>query len=240
MAELKEFKAEIKRIEAEIFAITGKSNDTYNWWAHDEDKSYSVYKLLSRRKAIIEENFFPVSSGEIERLKAVNKKLNKLTKSTRKKLEKMFMKSWNERQRGEEFVVEGSLYQVYKGEDSVIKFDEDGKYGSNFTLIIKVLTEYYEFNKAKIFSIQFDSEYSPLDYEGNYPEVLIRWMRSRYAPFCKTDYYMFTEICYAAQYFVKRTLYSFADLIRLNDFKQEISITHIYTHQQSADPDLRS
>lgn len=237
---MEELKRRIKEIEAEIFAITGKNNETYNFWAHDEDKRYSVYKLLSRRKDIIEEDFFPVSSGEIERLKAVNKKLNKLTKSTRKELEKIFMKSLNERQRGEEFVVGGSLYQVYKGEDSVLKFDEDGKYGSNFTLIIKVLTEYYEFNKAKIFSIQFDSEFRPIDDNGNYPEVLIRWIRSRYAPFFKTDFYMYTEICYAAQYFVKHTLYSFADLIRLNDFKQEISITHIYDHQQSADPDLRS
>lgn len=187
MIDYKELKHEIKRIEAEIFAITGKNNEIYNHWADDEDKRNRVIELLRRRNFIVEDMFFAVSKDEIERLKAVNNKLKNLTKSTRKKLGKMVMKTLYECHQGEEFVVEGSLSHVYNGEDSVLKLDEDGKYGSNFTLIIKVLTELYiALQKAEIFVLKIDSLQFRHDNRKNYTEKLSRIMESLCAPFRET------------------------------------------------------
>lgn len=238
---MKEWRPEIKAIEAEIFAITGKNNEIYNHWADDEEKRNRVIKLLNDRHSIIEDLFFPVKHVEVERLKAFNKKLKNLTKSTRKKLEKVVMKTLNERQRGEEFVVEGSLSQVYKGDDSVLKFDEDRLYCSNFTLIIKVLTELsIALHKEKILDIKIDSKHFPFDDKENYRETLTQIIEAVYAPLRESKYYMVAEICAAAQDFVTHKLFTGAELLRLNDFKQEITVTHQFSHQQYSDPDLRT
>lgn len=238
---MEKLKRKIKEIEAEIFAITGKSNKRYNHWADDDDKRNRVIELLDHRQIIMDEDLFAQSDDEIERLENVNNKLIELTNSTRKKLEQIVLKTLNERQDEEEFVIEGSFNQVYNGEESVLKLDEDSLYGSNFTLIIKVLTELYAaLQKPEIVVFKIDSTRFSNDDKDDYPKRLSRIMKSLCAPLRKTGDYPYVYICYAAQNLVYDKLYSGADLIRLNDFKQEITVKHRYSHQQSADPDLRS
>lgn len=235
---MEELKRRIKEIEAEIFAITGKSNKRYNHWADDEEKRNQVEELLYWRKDIIDDEF-PLSSDEDQRLWSINEKLYGLTVATWQQAVAHSLSFIRHNPFRDDFVVESLLKYEYEGEDSVLKLDEDSEYGSNFALIIKVITEFCVAERqGNIFDVRYDIDDL---FVGWFEHLAKDETNSSEIQFWKLkESYLNVPICYAAHYLVNRMPYSAADLIRLNNFKQKISVTHKYTHRLSADPDLGS
>lgn len=222
-----ELKREIREIEAEIFAITGKNNEIYNHWADDEEKRNRVIELLKRRQFIIEDDIFPVSADENERLWSINEKLYEMTMSTWQRAVTHGLNVMHHYPYEEDFMVECQLRYVYDGEDSVLKLDEDSEYGSNFALIIKVITELYVAERQEnIIDVRYDSEELFVDDETNSSEIQFWKLK---------ESYMDVTICHATHNLVNCKLYSPADLIRLNNFKQDVQVTYRYTYRQSHD-----
>ena len=111
--------------------------------------------------------------------------------------------------------VESYVRFIYQGDNSVLKLDDDDYYGSNFTLMIKALTELY------IAKGQENIIYARLG--KNNLDDGESWLEE---PFCKwKDWLGDIIICYAVHDLTSHKAYSVPDLLRLDSFLCESTIT---------------
>ena len=110
-------------------------------------------------------------------------------------------------------VVEGWLRVVFDDDSSVLKLDDDDYYGSNFALMIKVLTEFCKGMGHE------DVEYS--DNGINYYDDGTSWMD---APFWNWHEFNDIIICHAVHDLTNHKSFSIPDLLRLNDFWCEVQV----------------
>lgn len=208
--------SEIQTIEAEILAITGTSVEDYNEWAENENARNRVESLLRRRCELLNEAF-QLTAENLERLCKVNEYLTNLTKRAYDRIGEVdyFVDNYMMEYEDEEREFESWVRFIYTGEDSVLKLDDDEYYGSNFTLMIKALTELYiEKGQEKIIYARvgvnnLDDGDSWLD------EPFFKW-KERLSDII---------ICYAVHDLTSHKAYSVPDLLRLNSFLCESTIT---------------
>lgn len=206
----------IQKIENEIFAITGKNNEINNHWADDEEKRENVTGLLARRCNILNDVFgnpVPGAVDESNRLEIVNSRLFQLTSRAYGRIGELEDAISNAASRADEnFKIVSRLRFVYDGEDSVLKLENDRYYGSNFTLIIKVL---YELSVAQGTEILVSTD----DYEEIDDDKVATFPFWR----CK-ECFMGVMVCKASENLAYNNHYSACDLCRLNNFVSEVTI----------------
>ena len=111
--------------------------------------------------------------------------------------------------------VESYVRFIYQGDDSVLKLDDDDYYGSNFTLMIKALAELY------IAKGQENIIYARLG--KNNLDDGESWLEE---PFCKWKHWLGDIIiCYAVHDLTSHKAYSVPDLLRLDSFLCESTVT---------------
>lgn len=210
-----DFKSEIQKIETEILAITGTDVEEYNEWAENESNRNRVESLLKRRCKLLNEAF-QLTAENLERLRQVNSHLSDLTKRAYNRIGEIeaveyYMTDCED----DGYDVESYIRFIYQGDDSVLKLDDDDCYGSNFTLIIKALTELY------IAKGQENIIYARLG-KDNLDDGE-SWLEG---PFCKwKDRLHDIIICYAVHDLNSHKSYSVPDLLRLDSFLCESIVT---------------
>lgn len=208
-------KSEIQKIEAEVLPITGADVEEYNEWAESESNRNRVESLLKRRCKLLNDAFQPTKVN-LERLRQVNSHLSELTKRAYNRISEIeaveyYMAGCEE----DGYDVESHVRFIYQGDDSVLKLDDDDYYGSNFTLMIKALTELY-LAKGQENIIYARLGKNELD-EGE------SWLEE---PFFKwKDRLHDIIICYAVHDLTSHKAYSVPDLLRLDSFLCESVVT---------------
>ena len=110
--------------------------------------------------------------------------------------------------------VEGTLRFCFNDETSVLKLWDDKILGSNFTLMIKLISDlYYGTPKENIEEFYHFSQ--PLDDGVSWNEY----------PFDKSPAFRNIIVCHAVHQLTHHQLYSIPDLLRLNDFWAEVKMT---------------
>ena len=210
-----DFKSEIQKIEAEILAVTGTDIEEYNEWAESESVRNRVESLLKCRCKLLNESF-QLTVENLERLCHVNSHLTNLTKRAHDRIGDIgaveyYMADCED----DGYDVESHVRFIYLGDESVLKLDDDDYYGSNFTLMIKALTELYIAKGLGNIIYARDGKNNLDDGES--------WLEE---PFCKWKHWLgVIIICYAVHDLTCHKSYSIPDLLRLDSFLCESVIT---------------
>lgn len=208
-------KSEIQKIETEILVITGTDVEDYNEWAENESNRNRVESLLKRRCKLLNDAF-QLTAENFDRLRQINYHLSDLTKRAYNRIGEIeaveyYMADCED----DGYDIESHVKFIYQGDDSVLKLDDDDYYGSDFTLMIKALTELY-IAKGQENIIYAHIGKNVLD-DGE------SWLEE---PFCKwKDRLHDIIICYAVHDLTSHKAYSVPDLLRLDSFLCESTIT---------------
>lgn len=210
-----DFKSEIQKIETEILAITGTDIEEYNEWSESESVRNRVESLLKCRCKLLNEAF-QLTADNLDRLRQVNSHLTNLTKRAYNRIGEIeAVEYYMADCKDDGYDVESHVRFIYQGDDSVLKFDDDDYYGSNFTLMIKALTELYIAKGQENIIYTRDTENNLDDGES--------WVEE---PFCKwKDRLHDIIICYAVHDLTSHKSYSVPDILRLDSFLCESAIT---------------
>lgn len=212
---MEEIKRTIEEIEAEILVISGTDYEEYNGWADNAELRNHVEALLKSRCDLLNRMFNPTTET-IARFQILNNHLRNLTLQACKRLAEInaveyYMASPDD----DDEEVESWVRFVFNDEHSVLKLEDDDYYGSNFTLMIKVLAELYQ-SKGQERIIYLHNGRDCLD-DGQ------SWMDT---PFDRWEAAVRDiVICYAVHDLTNHKAYSVPDLLRLNDFRTEARIT---------------
>lgn len=204
----------LREVELEIKEIA-KSESPYLYTKTGlHKKSRYLEDLLLRRREILNDLFVP-SSANLKRLERVNEYLNNLTIKLHQRVSQMASKKsewYDQPDFDDSYNLEGTLMFQYNEEDSVLKLEDDGYYGSDFSAIIEIIAEFHNRYSPAIQQFYPDSEL--LDDGKSWNEY----------PFHGKEYDNLT-ICHAVHDICDHKLYSIPDLLRLNDFWAEVKLT---------------
>ena len=212
---MNKLRSKIKKIETQILAITCDDYEVYNGWADNAELRNHVEALLKSRCDLLNRMFNPTTET-IARFQILNNHLRNLTLQACKRLAEInaveyYMASPDD----DDEEVESWVRFVFNDEYSVLKLEDDDYYGSNFTLMIKVLAELYQ-SKRQDRIIYLCNGRNCLD-DGK------SWMDT---PFDRWDAAVRDiVICYAVHDLTNHKAYSVPDILHLNDFRTEARIT---------------
>ena len=206
----------IKEIEDKIKAITGSDIDGFDEWRDDTEKKEAVKILLRERQHQLNEIFI-ADERSLSHFKAINNRLYSLTcqllKRTKAAL-KVLPSVMTDTDFDDDYNLEGTLRFTFNGEESVLKLEDDSRYGSDFTLMIKLISDishgHHEENIEELYP------HSELLDDG------VSW--NEY-PFRGRKEFEDVIICHAVHQLTDHQLYSIPDLLRLNDFWAEVNLT---------------
>ena len=208
--------ARIKEIEDKIKAITGSEIDGSDGWRDDTEKREAVKALLQERQHRLNEMFI-ADECSLSHFKAVNNRLYSLTchlLERTKAVEKVLPSVMKDKEFDDDYNLGGTLRFTFNGEESVLKLEDDSMYGSDFTLMIKLISDishgHYEENIEEFYP------HSELLDDG------VSW--NEY-PFRGRKEFDDIIICHAVHQLTDHQLYSIPDLLRLNDFWAEVNLT---------------
>ena len=207
---------EIKILEDKIKAITGSDIDASDGWRDDTEKREAVKNLLQQRQHRLNEMFI-ADECSLSHFKAVNNRLYSLTYQLLERIKaalKVLPSVMTDKDFDDDFNLEGTLRFTFNGEESVLKLEDDSRYGSDFILMIKLISDishgHYEENIEEFYP------HSELLDDG------ISW--NEY-PFRGRKEFEDIIICHAVHQLTDHKLYSIPDLLRLNDFWAEVNLT---------------
>lgn len=209
-------KLEIQKIEAGILAITGSSIDDYNEWAENGSFRKRVESLLKRRCELLNDAF-QLTAENLDRISKVNEYLTSQTKRAYDRIIEVdyFVDNYMMEYEDEYREIESRMRFIFRDEESVVKLDDDEYYGSNFTLMIKALTDLYMAKGQENIIYARDGKRNPDDGDSWLDDPFFKWKDSL------ND----IIICYAVHDLTAHKTYSVPDLLRLNSFQYESAIT---------------
>lgn len=209
-------KHRLAEVESKIRAIAGVDIDHSDSWTSCLEKREKVGSLLDSRREILNEMFLP-SDENVFRFKAVNERLFTLTRQLHDRvmaLESRLSLVMDCPDFDDDHELEGTLRYCFNSEDSVLKLEDDCEYGSDFTLMIKLIADLgYGTVKENIERVHYSS--TPLDDGQSWNEY----------PFSGRREFADIIICHAVHQLTGHQFYSIPDLIRLNDFWAEAKLT---------------
>lgn len=206
-------KDRIRKIETAISAIVGDGNKSKWWENHSLRKR--VESLMLKRCVVLNRMFVP-DDANLERIRDVNDRLYGLTVQLHARVSKMANQLPSimcDSEFDTDYILEGTLNFSFNGDHSVLKFNDDTYYGSDFTVMIDTLD--YLMSSS---GIPYIESFIP---GQNIPDDGISWAES---PFGGSEYEGII-ICHAVHVLCNHNLFSIPDLIRLNDFRAEVNVT---------------
>ena len=205
-----------QHIEKKIIQITGSSIEGPDKWLQNNRKKKKVFKLLKERQRVINLNFIP-EERNMQRLQDLNNYLLNLSQRLYNRVQEAQSKiklMMDNPDFDDDCEVEGILRYCFNDETSVLKLWDDNILGSNFTLMIKLISDLtYGTPKENIEEFYHFSQ--PLDDGESWNEY----------PFDKSPVFRNIVICHAIHQLTNHQLYSIPDLLRLNDFWAEVKFT---------------
>lgn len=231
----KELKHELSLIEDRIKrTLNQKDNIDQNRMVGSlsaKEKELLIF-LLERRRYILN-SLLICSPAEIARLKEVNVRLYSLTQ---KLYEKTYILYMDLLERGhdpdfdDDIMIEGTLTYLVDGgdnsESSVLEMAEDEEYDSDFRFMMGLICDLnhdkYSYPCARTF-LSFDPTHTPdMTMEqlhlNNSLDDGVSWDHAgRFKDIC---------VCHAIYSLTSDNLFSYPDVLRMNDFWCEVKVTH--------------
>ncbi len=225
-----ELKYELLLIEGQIKrTLNPRDNlDRYRMVGNLSVREKELLRFLLERRRHILNTLFICSPAEMTRLKEVNERLYSLTQKLHEKtygLYKALLMSGHDPDFDDDIMVEGTLtYLVddWDGSDSVLKMEEDKEYESDFPFMMGLICDLnrnnYIYPCARTF-ISFDPTHtSDMTMEqlhlNNTLDDGVSWEHiGRFKGIC---------VCHAIYCLISDNLYSYPDVLRMNDFWCEV------------------
>lgn len=198
-------KSKLPEIEAKIKEIYKSTGELWRERTSPEQLKQLEDLLLDRRSIL--DGMFMGNDEEMSHLRRVNDHLSYLRKELHRRVALMKQNIVKDPTFDDDFEVEGRLDVHYNDETSVLTLKDDAYYGSDFVLMNEVLESFYLMNRKN--SIGFTI--SPHD-DGKLDNMVYdEWCG---IPMC----YALYDLCFYKHY-------SIPDVIRLNDFWAEVTLT---------------
>ena len=207
---------ELYEIEDQIKSITGADIESREKWLDDTLKKEDVRKLLNERQHLLNDMFVADETAML-RFRGINERLFILTRQLFVWLNKLhddLSSIMNQKDFDDDYNLEGTLRYCFNGEESVLKLDDDEKYGSDFMLMIKLISDISHGRYVE--NIEVFYPHSELLDDG------VSW--NEY-PFRGRKEFEDIIICHAVHQLTDDQLYSIPDLLRLNDFWAEVNLS---------------
>lgn len=178
--------------------------------------------LLYERQRILNKAFI-INEKNLERLSKVNEYLRTLTIKLFNRVEEFSNKLdlLNDNSDFSDYELEGTLTFSYNDKDSILEFDDDDQYGSDFHSMINIIDDVDSQNLC--FTI-----YQHTLYDNESRDFYINSDCKEY-PWWDIPLHIY----YATHWFCSHSLYSLPDLIRLNDFWVEVNYVSQYISKHS-------
>lgn len=222
-------KVEVQKIEEEIRRIVGVDPSYTIINRHKEDLDC----LLEDRRVLLDWMFLNTPI-EVGRMKVVNQRLFDLTQQLRTKMavECEVLVNRERDDFDDDYEVEGTLRFCFNGEDSILSYEGDEMYGSDFALMIQVrdyLNIANQFGRLELSSRYNDSRENILnagncddgqswghDIPGDFDDILI---------------------CHTTCRFIRDFGFPLVDFLHLNDFWSEVHVR--FQHFTTQDPNYQ-
>lgn len=228
-ASFEKMKRGVLGIEKQIQSIVGNAPDGI-----DHDTVYrnmeELKLLLSQRRRLL--NFmFKETSIEIERMRVVNSRLFELTKRLRLKMADACERLVSQQRDDfdDDYEVEGTLRFSYNGEESILSYEGDDAYGSDYKLMIH-LNDLLRFLGNEPY-LELDCRYNDsretILESGNCDCDDLSWAHET------SGVFEGIYICHTTACFCRDFGYPIQDVLQLNDFWNEV---HVW-YQQFATQD---
>lgn len=209
-------KKDLINIEAQIIEITGHEIGNSDEWTETSQDYVKVTSLLKLRKEILNKMFYP-SKENMLIFRNLNERLYHLSEMLFKRVHNLADKQhliMDCSEFDDDYELVGTLRYVYNSDDSILKLEDDDLYGSNFNLMIKLIA---------------DSSYGTVkenieDYSVN-SYMLDDGISWNEYPFAGRREFDDIVICHAVHQLTSHQLFSIPDLLRLNDFWAEVTLT---------------
>ncbi len=218
---LEKNRIKIKRIENNIINLVNTKSKSPNYLSSTKFKA-NLQKLLFQRKSLLN-CMFQETLAEVERMKALNDLLLKLTNRLRLKLATVWENIQESKQDDfdDDFEIEGTLQFAYNNEDSVLAYTGDEIYGSNFHDMIKINDLYCNGTESCAYKISCridDSRESIL--KDNNLDDGISWSHEISVDFSNIC------ICHTTAVFCRDFGYPIVDVLHMNDFWNEVHVRY--------------
>ena len=230
-------KIELSLIEATIKeTLSWKSNmdefDLYKAARNLSGNEKSLLRFLLKRRKKLLEGLFLGTQDEISRLKEVNDRLLSLTNALYRKTYNLYtalLEKGYDPEFDDDIMIEGTLmYYVDSWEDSesVLPMNEDKEYGSDFRFMMTLISD---LNGDKLL---YPCARTLISYNPNHsPTMTMRelGLDNSLDDGRSWDHQeLFKDICVCHAIYSLRNdnLYSYPDILRMNDFWCEVKVTH--------------
>ncbi len=198
-------KNKLPEIEEEIRQIYKSTGELWRDKTSPEQLK-RIEDLLLDRSSILN-SMFMGNEEEMSHLRRVNDHLSYLRKELHRRVAVMKQNIVKDPTFDDDFEVEGRLDVHYNDEESVLTLKDDAYYGSDFQFMNDVLESFYLLNRRNCIGFTI----SPLDDDKLDNMVYDDWCG---IPMC----YALCDLCLHKHY-------SIPDVIRLNDFWAEVTLT---------------
>ena len=228
--------AELKNVEASILKITHDPVDFRHLkpfldWCGDEKSVEAVQEMMSYRCCILNRLFdIHCTDKEIARLEKVNELLLDLTNRAHKRTAALFrtLIAMPKEELDDDYVIEGQLVPEFDIPYSTLRLEDDAYYGSDFTRMAPILQE-TEKTLLNLMAVcpqwSRKTEYSPsmTDKELECENTMDDGTTWAEGPL-RNPKLEHIVICYALHALCTHMHFSIPDVLRINDFKIEITL----------------
>lgn len=202
----------IIEIERNIMSITGTNVDNFFFLDKKSEKVANVRELLEERQHILNKMFVPTEEN-MSHFKETNERLYSLTCALFERVQKLEQSKsmiMDCPDFDDDYLIEGTLRFCYNDDESVLSLSDDELYGSNFKIMINLISALSHDTYAENIE-DFNPDSSILDDGKSWFEY----------PFRGREEFNGIIICHAVHQLTDHQLYSIPDLLRLNDFWTE-------------------
>ena len=226
---------QLRKIEAQILKntpdpIDKKNEDKFLDWCEDRPGVIFVHRLMGRRKEILDTLFkVHCTDAEIDRLKRINNMLldrtNRMFKSTAD-IYRSYLAISNGSKR-DVYKICRNIVPIFSQPCSILRLEDDYYYGSDFVRMAVILqeTEDYMLDMSLVNPNSGGNEMSSMTDEElgckNKFDDGISWAKG----LLQDPKLKHLNICYALHALCTHMNYSLPDILRINDFKIEITLT---------------
>lgn len=231
---------QLKRAEQKITKIASHDSNE-NVCRMPEERRQRLIELLAERCRLLNQ-VFAATPAEMQRLEQVNRLLNDLTRKMHGKsaaLYRQLLTTASDRRFDDEVEVCGTLQFTYDGRGSVLDLENDCFYVSDFhrmiCLIDRICAGFRRIIAQCRKRIDLTDHPEMTDTELGFKDELNDDTPWGEYPFDRPDF-AHTDICPAVHCICSHGLYSIPDLLRMNNFCCEVTITHRKTVEQDYAP----
>ena len=232
-----QLRVELQKLERSILRITGdpwsNSNQKFFRWSSNKNAVERVGEMMMDRSFILNLLFEKhCTPAEVSRMERVNDLLREMTERTYKRTAALARNvlSVPGEELDDDLVVRGKLVPEFDMASSVLRLEDDDFYGSDFIRMAAILqeTEEYQPGMADVncYVNQIENYHPGMsDDEVGCSNTLDTDIENWAEAWLSIEPLQHIKYCYATHALVTHMNWSIPDLLRINNFKIEVTLT---------------